>query len=424
MPSTFPTTIDVFDPHPPIDGFDFVMADHIGQLQDAVTAVEQALGENLENVSVPANINAATVKATPASADEFGFFDVVSLTLKKLTWANIKTALASTFDWATITHAATAKTTPADADEFSIADSAASWVIKKLTWANIKTALAAIFDWATITHAATQKVTPVNADELSITDSAASWAIKRIQLSQLATFLSSSFTAANTTIPIDGWVNANETWTYVSASSFRVTGDKTGVYKKGTKLLWTQSSVAKRGVVISSSYSSPYTTINIFVNTDFTIANTTITNNFYSYIENPLGWSGVFNWSPTFSNLTVGNATVAAIATFVGESVCKFSVSVQWAASPTSSIAGAVTLTPPVTPNTAHDYLPVGPVGLIDTGVALYMGEAVYRSTTGLIDIRVIKADGTYATWTFISSSVPFTWGANDLLTINGDIVF
>lgn len=45
-------------------------------------------------------------------------------------------------DIAAITHAATSKTTPVDADELPLVDSAASNVLKKLTWANLKAALA------------------------------------------------------------------------------------------------------------------------------------------------------------------------------------------------------------------------------------------------------------------------------------------
>ena len=39
-------------------------------------------------------------------------------------------------------HVTTGKTTPVDADEIGLVDSAASWVLKKLTWANLKTAIA------------------------------------------------------------------------------------------------------------------------------------------------------------------------------------------------------------------------------------------------------------------------------------------
>lgn len=42
-------------------------------------------------------------------------------------------------------HNKTAKTTPVDADEFMTADSTSTWSLKKITWANIKTALASLF---------------------------------------------------------------------------------------------------------------------------------------------------------------------------------------------------------------------------------------------------------------------------------------
>lgn len=48
-------------------------------------------------------------------------------------------------DMPAVINAATAKTTPVDADLFGIVDSAASNVLKKLTWANITTALTSLF---------------------------------------------------------------------------------------------------------------------------------------------------------------------------------------------------------------------------------------------------------------------------------------
>lgn len=52
---------------------------------------------------------------------------------------------AQVLDVASSIHGAAAKAILADSDEFGIADSAASWVIKKITGANIKTALSAIY---------------------------------------------------------------------------------------------------------------------------------------------------------------------------------------------------------------------------------------------------------------------------------------
>lgn len=48
-------------------------------------------------------------------------------------------------DIATLTHAAVSKATPVDVDELPLIDSAASWGLKRLTWANLKTALQSLF---------------------------------------------------------------------------------------------------------------------------------------------------------------------------------------------------------------------------------------------------------------------------------------
>ncbi len=97
-----------------------------------------------------------------------------------------------------------------------------------------------------------------------------------------------------------GWVKPNVTWTYASASTFTVSGDATTIYTKGTRLKWTQTTV-KYGVVVSSSHSAGTTTVTIAVNTDYTIANATITDNFFSYEANPQGYPTWFNCaSPSF----------------------------------------------------------------------------------------------------------------------------
>lgn len=48
-------------------------------------------------------------------------------------------------DFPAVINGATAKTTPVDEDLFGLVDSAASFVLKKVTWANIKTALTSLF---------------------------------------------------------------------------------------------------------------------------------------------------------------------------------------------------------------------------------------------------------------------------------------
>ena len=99
---------------------------------------------NWEDVLIT-DYSTLTAKATPIDADLIALGDSASsFSLKKLTWANIKATLISSFG--VMISTLTAKTTPVDADIFTIGDSAVTNASKKLTWANIKATLKTYFD--------------------------------------------------------------------------------------------------------------------------------------------------------------------------------------------------------------------------------------------------------------------------------------
>jgi hypothetical protein len=150
-------------------------------------------------------------------------------------------------------HGATAKTTPVDADEVGLIDSAASNVLKKLTWSNIKATLKSYFD--SVTTTLTNK-----------------------------TLSSPLFTGT-----IDGWISAGETWTYASATTFTISGDKTGKYQKEDKVKLTQTT-DKHFRITNISYSSPNTTVTVDGFGIYTLANATITSPYYSKMDNPQGF--------------------------------------------------------------------------------------------------------------------------------------
>jgi len=150
-------------------------------------------------------------------------------------------------------HGATAKTTPVDADEVGLIDSAAGNVLKRLTWSNIKATLKSYFD--SVTTTLTNK-----------------------------TLSSPLFTGT-----IDGWISAGETWTYASATTFTISGDKTGKYQKEDKLKLTQTT-AKYFRILNISYSSPNTTVTVDGFGIYTLANATITSPYYSKMDNPQGF--------------------------------------------------------------------------------------------------------------------------------------
>ncbi len=112
---------------------------------------------------------------------------------------------------------------------------------------------------------------------------------------------------------LGGWVNPSETWVYASASTFTILGvDRTSVYTKGTRLRFKQGGAYKYAVVVASAFSTN-TTVTIAVNTDYTIANASITDNYYSYMANPQGYPTWFNWTPTYGAL--GSMTFGTVST-------------------------------------------------------------------------------------------------------------
>lgn len=398
-------------------------ADQINIVGTSGNVVTVGSDNTLLGTTTPASLiadttHAATSKATPVDADEIPLSDsAATYAIKKLTWANLKTTIGSSFG--VIISALTAKSTPVDADVLIIGDSASSNASKKLSWSDLKTTLGTAL--GVMINALTAKTTPADADMFVMADSAASNASKKFTWANAKTALETYFSALY--VSADGWIPNSDTWTYASASSFTVTGDQRSKYRKGAILKFTQSATVKYAVIVSNSYSSS-TTVNIFVNTDFTIANTTFSSKYISYGAVPQDFPSYFNFSPSWTNLSVGNGTQTAYATFVGN-LCKFSIGVKWnSVSPTTSISGAVSFTQPLTIIRANDYDPIGAIAMIDWGTALYMGEAVLRDTTGEVEVRVINAASTYALWGSISSTVPFSWGAQDLLEINCTVNF
>jgi len=82
----------------------------------------------------------------------------------------------------------------------------------------------------------------------------------------------------------DSWVLDEDDWVYVSANSFKIEGkDVTSRFPTGTKIKCTNSTVKYFNVV--SSVFSTDTTVTIFGAGTYSLANTAISSNYYSYAE-------------------------------------------------------------------------------------------------------------------------------------------
>ncbi len=108
----------------------------------------------------------------------------------------------------------------------------------------------------------------------------------------------------------DGWINAFETWTYVSATTFTISGDVTTEYLRGDKLKLTQTTIKYFEIAdISYSGGSGLTTITVNGHGVYTLANAAITNNFYSKKASPQGWFFNSGWTAFQTILTYASAT-------------------------------------------------------------------------------------------------------------------
>lgn len=90
-----------------------------------------------------------------------------------------------------------------------------------------------------------------------------------------------------------GWIVAGETWTYSASDApsytFLISGDKTGKYKTGYRVKFTQTTI-KYGIITKVAYSSPNTTVTIYCGTDYSLANAAITSPYWSPYKAPFGF--------------------------------------------------------------------------------------------------------------------------------------
>lgn len=107
-----------------------------------------------------------------------------------------------------------------------------------------------------------------------------------------------SVTNAKLSPDLDGWIAAGETWTYASATTFTISGDKTGKYQKGDKIKLTQTTV-KYFYIINVAFSGETTTVTVTAGSVYSLANAAITAPAFSRVALPFGFPEWFEYSPS-----------------------------------------------------------------------------------------------------------------------------
>ena len=190
----------------------------------------------------------------------------------------------------------------------------------------------------------------------------------------------------------DGWVTDASTWTYASASTFTIAGDKTAIFMAGTRLKWTQTTV-KYGVVISSSYSNPNTTVTIAVNSNYVVTNAAISATYYSY-ANPPDYPDYFDFVTTFTGFTATVPVVVYHYAIIGHT-CMISIST---ASQGTSNATTFTATMPVTSKNVANYWQYGTAPFAYDNTAV-INTAVCWTSPGSNILYIYKSAAS-AAWT------------------------
>jgi hypothetical protein len=122
------------------------------------------------------------------------------------------------------------------------------------------------------------------------------------------------------------------------------------------------------------------------------------------------GWT---TYTPTYTNITVGNGTVAARYCQIGKIV---TVYYQLVFGSTTSIGQYPIISLPVTANVVAYATGTGTYE--DNGVQSYLGRAWMNtglSAYGIAD----RTDAGYSKFEPVSGTVPFTWGTNDRYILN-----
>jgi hypothetical protein len=210
----------------------------------------------------------------------------------------------------------------------------------------------------------------------------------------------SIFKAAIKAMTFDGWISADQSWAYASATTITVPSGAAAIYAVGDKLKWTANSVVLYAYVISIAD----TVLTVIGNpvTDFAI-----TANYYSKSTSPVGFPHWFAYTPT--GVSAANATLTGRFALLGR-LC----TVQFHA----AMSGAITFTTmPTLPIAASAGIisTLGASGVATsrdaTGPAILHNGLIPCVVASATTLNLVKPDGTA-----MSASVPITWASGDYI--------
>ena len=123
------------------------------------------------------------------------------------------------------------------------------------------------------------------------------------------------------------------------------------------------------------------------------------------------------DWTPAYTNLTVGDGLVVARYQRVGRTV---NLHFTFTLGSTSSIGTNPIITLPIPPADGYTVLRnnIGGAYILDDGTTAFMGSVRVQSATEM-SVGVHVASATHTTFANITATVPMTWTTSDALAIS-----
>ena len=205
-------------------------------------------------------------------------------------------------------------------------------------------------------------------------------------------------------VELAGWIPAQETWAYASATTITVPAGAASKYSIGDKIKLTQTTVKYFYVTGVAD-----TVLTVNGGTDYTVANAAITLNYYSKSASPVGFPHWFAYTTTASNVTLGTGgTKPARFRMNGRDV-RAVVKVTLGTS--ADVTGAIGVSVPITAaNNSVDYL--GKSYARDAGTYANSTDGVCRLPANTSTL-VFETAKTATVW---DADDPFDWTDTDIL--------
>jgi hypothetical protein len=210
----------------------------------------------------------------------------------------------------------------------------------------------------------------------------------------------------------DGWIPVSDSWSYASATTITVPSDATTKYAVGDKIKLVQSATTKYFYITAVSS----TVLTVTGGTDYTVANSAISGIYYSKASTPQGFPQWFNWTPSWTNLTVGNGTVTYAKFMQTGKTVHFKV--RFVFGSTSSMGTSPYFTAPVTESSDYStFDPIGTAIFYDaTATTYYEGLSTAQGSSAGIRPMRLSTNSLGS----LTSTAPFTWATSDILLMQG----